>query len=288
MVGHRSKKLKVEENCKVNISEKLVLSFEKLEEVQDELLKINEKHSDEVLKMEQKFNEMRKLVYDKRNEIIESVPSFWLHAFMGHPVLFEILNYEDQKGNISLHMQVAELIENDLWPNPLSYFGNEDDEEDSDDEVDDEPSSLAPPSPTAFPRVTSPYPALPRATSPNLAALAPPPPIAPRPRLFPLMRRARAFYPHPPHRRLLPHPALPRATSPNPAALAPPPPTAPHRASSPHGAELEPSTLAQPRSCLLPHRAAIAIAPPPSPASARILPSSSTSSSWRIFRCQCW
>lgn len=44
------------------------------------VLQINEKASDEVLEVEQKYNVIRKPVYDKRNEIIKSIPDFWLTA----------------------------------------------------------------------------------------------------------------------------------------------------------------------------------------------------------------
>ncbi|KAK7347270.1 hypothetical protein VNO80_21798 [Phaseolus coccineus] len=233
MVGDKTKKLKIAENLEDTIDEKLILSIEKLQEVQDELDKINEEASDKVLEVEQKFNEIRKPVYDKRNGIIvKSIPDFWLTAFMNHPALCELLNLEDQKifkylgslevednkdvksgysitfnfnpnpyfentkltktftffeegstkitatpikwkegkglpngvnhdkngkrGRIDIsfftwfsdseqkddtdeiHDEVAELIKEDLWPNPLTYFNNEFDEEDFDDEADDE------------------------------------------------------------------------------------------------------------------------------------------------------
>lgn len=41
---------------------------------------INEEASDKVLEVEQKYNEIRKPVYDKRNEIIKAIPDFWLTA----------------------------------------------------------------------------------------------------------------------------------------------------------------------------------------------------------------
>jgi hypothetical protein len=44
------------------------------------LLQINDEASDKVLEIEQKYNEIRKPVYDKRNEIIKSIPDFWLNA----------------------------------------------------------------------------------------------------------------------------------------------------------------------------------------------------------------
>lgn len=43
-------------------------------------IQINEEASDKVLEVEQKFNEVRKPVYDKRSEIIKSIPDFWLTA----------------------------------------------------------------------------------------------------------------------------------------------------------------------------------------------------------------
>ncbi|KAA8530357.1 hypothetical protein F0562_005066 [Nyssa sinensis] len=229
MVSDRGKKSKVaetpEEEDSDHIDGELVLSIEKLQEVQDELEKVNEEASDKVLEVEQKYNAIRRPVYIKRNEIIKSIPDFWLTAFLSHPALCDLLSEEDQKifkyldsldvedfkdvklgilhhiyakltktftffdegttkitgttikwkegmgtangvnhekkGNKrppsdesffswfgetqqkdileGLHDEVAEIIKEDLWPNPLKYFNNEADEEDSDaDEEDDE------------------------------------------------------------------------------------------------------------------------------------------------------
>ncbi|KHN46000.1 Protein SET [Glycine soja] len=154
--------------------------------------------SDKVLEVEQKYNEIRKPVYNKRNDVVKSIPDFWFTAFMSHPALYELLNVEDQKifmylgsldvednkdvksgysitfnfnpnpyfenikltktftfleegtakitatpikwkmergqGNViktpfkndvdEIHDEVAELIKDDLWPNPLTYFNN--------------------------------------------------------------------------------------------------------------------------------------------------------------------
>ncbi|KAI3454660.1 hypothetical protein Pfo_011323 [Paulownia fortunei] len=224
-----------ENNVSDHIDGALVLSIEKLQEIQDELEKINEEASEKVLEVEQKYNVIRKPVYDKRNDIIKSIPDFWLTAFMSHPALSELLTEEDQKifkylnnlevedfkdvksgysitfkfntnpyfedtkltktftfleegitkitatsikwkegmgipngvaeekkGNkrshaeesfftwfndsehkgdmYEIHDEVADIIKDDLWPNPLTYFNNEADEEDleMDDDDDDE------------------------------------------------------------------------------------------------------------------------------------------------------
>ncbi|KAI3440608.1 uncharacterized protein J3R85_003380 [Psidium guajava] len=235
MVADKGKKMKVGEKGSEDNSEQidgeLVLSIEKLQEIQDELEKINEEASDKVLEVEQKYNEIRRPVYDKRGDIIKSIPDFWLTAFLSHPALCELLTEDDQKmfkylsslevedfkdvksgysitfnfnpnpyfedakltktftfhddgtkvtatpikwkegmglpngvshekkGNkrplmeesffhwfadISqkemedINDEIAEIIKEDLWPNPLTYFNNDADEEDFDGEDDDE------------------------------------------------------------------------------------------------------------------------------------------------------
>ncbi|KAL1322711.1 hypothetical protein HN51_067706 [Arachis hypogaea] len=233
MVADKAKKPKVGQgdDSSEHIDGELVLNIEKLQELQDELEKVNEEASDKVLEVEQKYNEIRKPVYDKRNEIIKSIPDFWLTAFLSHPALCDLLTEEDQKIFKYLHSldvedfkdmklgysitfnfkdnpyfedtkltktftffeeegttkitgtaikwkegmgaangvnhetkgnkrtlaeesffswfgeteqkdlaeftdEVAEIIKEDLWPNPLKYFNNDADEEDSDGEED--------------------------------------------------------------------------------------------------------------------------------------------------------
>ncbi|XP_047331465.1 NAP1-related protein 2 [Impatiens glandulifera] len=135
MVADKGKKLKVgdkdEEEILENVDVDFVLSIEKLQEVQDELEKINEEASDKVLEVEQKFNEIRKPVYDKRNEIIKSIPDFWLTAFLSHPALGELLTEED--GKIFKYLSSLEVEDSkdvksgysitfNFNPNP--YFGD--------------------------------------------------------------------------------------------------------------------------------------------------------------------
>ncbi|XVF11940.1 hypothetical protein REPUB_Repub08aG0071600 [Reevesia pubescens] len=231
MVADKGKKIKAAEKGEEENSEQidgdLVLSIEKLQEIQDELEKINEEASEKVLEVEQKYNEVRKPVYDKRNEIIKSIPDFWLTAIFKHIRSLEVEDFKDLKSGYSItfnfntnpyfedtkltktftfldegtkitatqikwkegmglpngvnhekkgnkrlfaeesfftwftdaqqkddmdeiHDEVAEIIKEDLWPNPLTYFNNEADEEDfdgdeegkdeddSDDDQDDE------------------------------------------------------------------------------------------------------------------------------------------------------
>ncbi|KAE9466561.1 hypothetical protein C3L33_01523, partial [Rhododendron williamsianum] len=98
MIADRGKKSKItEEEDSDHIDADLVLSIEKLQEVQDQLDKVNEEASEKVLEVEQKYNGVRRPVYVKRNEVIKSIPDFWLTAFLSHPALCDRLSEEDTK-----------------------------------------------------------------------------------------------------------------------------------------------------------------------------------------------
>lgn len=231
-MADKGKKAKVEDDDGVEPGDsELVLAIQKLQEVQDELEKVNEEASDKVLEVEQKYNEIRRPVYQKRSEIIQGITDFWLTAFLSHPALSEILTDEDQqvfkflqsldvedfkdvKSGYSITFtfrpnpyfedsklvkvfrfsdegtasvsgtqprwkegmdftngvkhavgmkrsqpeesffkwfsetlqkdlsdgtdEVADIIREDLWPNPLKYFNNDQDDDDDDDDDDED------------------------------------------------------------------------------------------------------------------------------------------------------
>jgi len=93
----KGKRPKIEEDGDERMDDALMLSIEKLQEIQDEIEKVNEEASDKVLEVEQKYNEVRRPVYARRNEIIREIPDFWLTAFLSHPILGELLTEDDQK-----------------------------------------------------------------------------------------------------------------------------------------------------------------------------------------------
>lgn len=94
--GDRAKKQKVTGNPK-EVDPKLILSIRNLKKIQDDLVKINDEALYKVDEIEQKYRKIMKPVYDKRNEIIKSIPDFWLNAFLSHPTLGKLMNEEDQK-----------------------------------------------------------------------------------------------------------------------------------------------------------------------------------------------
>lgn len=55
-------------------------SLEQIDACQNEIDSLNEKASEEILKVEQKYNKLRKPFFEKRNEIIKSIPNFWVTA----------------------------------------------------------------------------------------------------------------------------------------------------------------------------------------------------------------
>lgn len=58
-----------------------------LNQVQDELEKVNDEASDKVLEVEQHYNKIRRPIYASRNEQIALIPEFWKRALVSHPVL---------------------------------------------------------------------------------------------------------------------------------------------------------------------------------------------------------
>lgn len=55
-------------------------ALEEIDSCQNEIDALNEKASEEILKVEQKYNKLRKPFFDKRNELIEKIPNFWVTA----------------------------------------------------------------------------------------------------------------------------------------------------------------------------------------------------------------
>jgi template-activating factor I len=67
-----------------------------IDDIQTEIDKLNEQASEEILKVEQKYNKLRQPVYQRRNELLEQLPQFWLSVFMNHPQLGSLLSERDE------------------------------------------------------------------------------------------------------------------------------------------------------------------------------------------------
>lgn len=77
-------------------------SIERIDEVQNDIDRLNELCSDEILKVEQKYNKLRLPHFQKRSELISKIPNFWVTAFVNHPQVSALLNEEDEEALQSL------------------------------------------------------------------------------------------------------------------------------------------------------------------------------------------
>ena len=55
-------------------------AIEQIDEVQNEIDRLNEKASEEILTVEQKYNKLRQPYFTKRSDLIAKIPSFWVTA----------------------------------------------------------------------------------------------------------------------------------------------------------------------------------------------------------------
>lgn len=65
-------------------------AIEQIDEVQNEIDKLNENASEEILKVEQKYNTLRQPYFKKRSDLIAKIPNFWVTAvsflYNGHSI----------------------------------------------------------------------------------------------------------------------------------------------------------------------------------------------------------
>jgi template-activating factor I len=72
-------------------------SIEQIDELQNEIERLNETASHEILTVEQKYNKLRQPYYAKRSEHIARIPNFWVTAFVNHPQVSALLGEEDEE-----------------------------------------------------------------------------------------------------------------------------------------------------------------------------------------------
>merc|ERR1712045_408938 len=71
-------------------------ALEEIDANQNEIDALNERASEEILLVEQKYNKLRRPFYDKRNDIIQRIPKFWLTAFINHPQITAIIEEDEE------------------------------------------------------------------------------------------------------------------------------------------------------------------------------------------------
>jgi template-activating factor I len=79
-----------------DINEEVQKAINSMDEIQNNLDQLTEKASVEILVVEQKYNKLRRPHYQKRNEIIATLPAFWSTVFSNHPQVSSILTENDE------------------------------------------------------------------------------------------------------------------------------------------------------------------------------------------------
>ncbi|KAI1726374.1 nucleosome assembly protein (NAP) domain-containing protein [Ditylenchus destructor] len=72
-------------------------ALEEIDKVQSEIDALNESASEEILKVEQKYNQLRKPHFENRNNLIKSIPNFWVTAFVNHPQISRIITEDEEE-----------------------------------------------------------------------------------------------------------------------------------------------------------------------------------------------
>ena len=72
-------------------------AIEHIDEVENEIDRLNEQASEEILKVEQKYNKLGQPFFQKRSELIAKIPNFWETKFVNHPQVSALLGEEDEE-----------------------------------------------------------------------------------------------------------------------------------------------------------------------------------------------
>jgi hypothetical protein len=71
-------------------------AIERIDEVQNDLDRLNEQASEEILKVEQKYIKLRQPHFVKRSDLVAKIPNFWATAFINHPQISALLTEDDE------------------------------------------------------------------------------------------------------------------------------------------------------------------------------------------------
>jgi len=69
----------------------------KLEDIQEDLDKLEQEAAEEIIGIQKKYNQKKKPVYERRAKVIATIPKFWAKAISNHHFLSQVLNPEDLK-----------------------------------------------------------------------------------------------------------------------------------------------------------------------------------------------
>jgi len=106
-----AKTLKLGEDGMADIGKDTQEAIEAIDDVQNEIDRLNEQASEEILKVEQKYNKLRQPYFGNRSDLIAKIPNFWVTAFVNHPQVSALLNEDDEE--VLQHLNKVEVSEFD-------------------------------------------------------------------------------------------------------------------------------------------------------------------------------
>jgi len=99
-------------------------AIEKIDEVQNEIDRLNDQASDEILKVEQKYIKMRQPHFHKRSDLISKIPNFWVTVFINHPQISALLTEDDEEALQALQkLEVQEFEDIKTGYKIIFHFG---------------------------------------------------------------------------------------------------------------------------------------------------------------------
>nr|KAF6462328.1 hypothetical protein HJG59_011359 [Molossus molossus] len=72
-------------------------AIEHIDEVRNEIDRLNEQTSEDILKVEQKYNKLCQPFFQKRSELMAKIPTFGVTTFVNHPQVSALLGEEDEE-----------------------------------------------------------------------------------------------------------------------------------------------------------------------------------------------
>ncbi|XP_067880334.1 protein SET-like [Heterodontus francisci] len=92
------------------VAEETQRALEAVDACQHELEALNERASEEILQVEKRYSELRRPHFERRNQLIENIPGFWVTAFLNHPQLSALIDENDEEAfNYMMRLEVEEF-----------------------------------------------------------------------------------------------------------------------------------------------------------------------------------
>ncbi|XP_021898178.1 NAP1-related protein 1-like [Carica papaya] len=105
------------------------LRIEQLREIQEELNKIAEEAAEKVLEVHEKFANLKRPIYDKRDELIKSIPELWLTTILSYLNSIEMNEFKGEGAgygySIIFHFKENPYFEDETLTKTFTFLENQ-------------------------------------------------------------------------------------------------------------------------------------------------------------------